>query len=464
MERARILIVDADAGSRAALRAAFLRSHDVTEASDLPEALSLVGIQAPDAVLVQAGPDGRDAVEALHGTRALGSDAAIVALVSAGGIDAGVEAMRAGASAFAIASLGPTQTTLVTERALERRGLERESAALREQVRRRHALVGAAPELQLVREVMARAAPTKATVLVSGETGTGRELVAQAIHQASPRRDGPFVRVSCASMSQGLLEAELFGHEPGAFANAETRREGRIVAADGGTLLLHEVAHLPQAIQIRLLRLLQQGELERMGGTETLRVDVRVVATTNRDLAAEVHAGRFRDDLYYRLNVVNLSLPPLRGRKADIPALFEHLAARAARARGLAIPRLSPGALSALFAYEWPGNVRELERIAEQAVVAANGSAEVGPEHLEPVLHGAAPADRLASGLIPGSTLFEIEREAILRTLEEVGGSTARAAEVLGVSVRKIQYRLKEYKAGAVGGRRRRSNGLAEVG
>jgi two-component system NtrC family response regulator len=336
---------------------------------------------------------------------------------------------------------------LVLEKALETRLLRRDRARLRDQVRSRHVLVGAAPELQAVREVVRRAAPTKATVLVVGEPGTGRELVAQAIHEASPRRDGPFVRVSCAALSEALLEAELFGHEPGAFGEVPHRREGRVVAAGGGTLFLHEVARLTPSIQVRLLRVLQHGELERVGGSETVRVDVRVVASSDRELASEVEAGRFRDDLYYRLNVVTLSLPPLRARKADLPALLEHLVARAARERGRPVPAVSPGALSALFSHDWPGNVRELARAVDAAVATCDGP-EIGPQHLSAVLHGGADARGAGSALIPGATLFEIEREAILRTLEEVGGSTTRAAEILGVSVRKIQYRLKEYKAG----------------
>jgi two-component system NtrC family response regulator len=461
VKRARVLLVDADPGFRAALRAALGPAFDVTEVDAIAEALLHAGATGPDAVLVQAGPGGQDAIELLRGLRGLGSDAAVVALVPSGGVHAGVEAMRAGAEAFAAAPLGVTQAALILERALERRGLARERARLREQVRRRHALVGSVPELQTAREVIRRAAPTKATLLVFGETGTGRELVAQLVHESSPRRNGPFVRVNCAAMSQQLLEAELFGHEPGAFADAEHRSEGRVLAAQGGTLLLHEIGGLPPLVQIRLLRLLQHGELERVGGTETLRADVRVVATTSRDLAAEVHAGRFRDDLYYRLNVVSVGLPPLRARKADIPALFEHLASRACRAVGAIPPRISPGALSALFAYDWPGNVRELETVVERALQLAPGASELGPDHLAPFLHGTTVDSAGVSGLIPGATLFEIEREAILRTLEEVGGSTTRAAEVLGVSVRKIQYRLKEYKAGS-GGRRRRGD-LADV-
>jgi two-component system NtrC family response regulator len=440
---ARILLFAGDPARRAALRGGLEAcGHAVAEAEGGPGAT--FGEIDADAVLAPAAV----ADEALRALAEIGSDAVVIALAPPDGVSDAVAVLREGAESFLVEPAAVEQVALVLERALETRRLRRDRARLREQVRSRHVLVGAAPELQVVREVVRRAAPTKATVLVVGESGTGRELVAQAIHEASPRRDAPFVRVNCAALSEQLLEAELFGHEPGAFGEVPHRREGRVVAADGGTLFLHEVARLPPPVQVRLLRLLQRGELERVGGSETIRVDVRVVASSDRELAGEVQAGRFRDDLYYRLNVVTLALPPLRARKADLPALVDHFAARAARERGKPVPAVTPGALSALFAHDWPGNVRELAR-AIDAAVAACDRAEIGPEHLSGVLHGGGERRPGAeSALIPGATLFEIEREAILRTLEDVGGSTTRAAEILGVSVRKIQYRLKEYRAG----------------
>jgi two-component system NtrC family response regulator len=290
-------------------------------------------------------------------------------------------------------------------------------------------------------------------VLLLGEVGSGKEHVAQAIHESSPRRDRPFVRVNCAALSEALLECELFGHERGAFAEAEVRRIGRFEEAHGGTIYLDEVGRLPPVVQVRLLRVLQQGEFERVGGRDAVQVDVRVIAGSQRDLAEEVRHGRFRDDLYYRLNVVSVTLPPLRARKGDIPALVNHFIEVHARGAGKEITGVTPGTLSTLFAYDWLGNVRELENVIEAAVAAARGR-EIAVEDLPPVLQGARIDEGTASALIPGATLFEIEREAILRTLEQVGGSTAKAAAVLGVSVRKIQYRLKEYKAGAAGRRR----------
>jgi two-component system, NtrC family, response regulator len=245
-----------------------------------------------------------------------------------------------------------------------------------------------------------------------------------------------------------LLESELFGHEKGSFTGAIGRKEGRFELADGGTLFLDEIGEISAALQIKLLRVLQTREFERVGGTQTVKVDVRLVAATNKDLAAEVKAGRFREDLYYRLNVVAVTLPSLRQRKGDIPALVSHFIEKYAKSYGKTVKGLAPGTLNALLAHSWPGNVRELENAVERAVVLTKG-AELTADDLPPTLRGPRPKDVAGGSLIPGATMAEIEREAILRTMEMVGGSTSRAAEVLGISVRKIQYRLKEYAGDA---------------
>ncbi|BDG04486.1 sigma-54-dependent transcriptional regulator [Anaeromyxobacter oryzae] len=456
MKRERILVIDGNPLDGAALRAALCeRGFDAVEAVSAESALALVPSFGPGAVLADATLPDCSGPMLLARLKELGSDAAVVVSTPPAEIDAAVAALRAGAESFLVRPLDPAQAYVVLEKALEKRRLRRDRAKLREQARARVALVGSAAELQQVMEVVRRVAPTKATVLVIGEAGTGKEHVAQALHESSPRRDRPFVRVNCAALSEVLLDSELFGHERGAFADADERHEGRLEQADGGTLYLDEVGRLPLALQVKLLRVLQQGELERLGGAETIKVDVRVVAGAQRDLAEEVRAGRFRDDLYYRLNVVSIPLPPLRERKGDIPALVNHFIETFGREQGKELVGVTPGALSALFAYDWPGNVRELANVVERAVAAAHGK-EIAGEDLSPVLYGGRPEESGASALIPGATLFEIEREAILRTLEQCNGSTARAAEILGVSVRKIQYRLKEYRSG-VSGRRRAS-------
>jgi two-component system NtrC family response regulator len=453
MKRERILIVDSNPLEGASLRAALCESgFDAVEASTAEGALALVPSFQPAAVLADVAMPDVDGAAMVARLRAIKSDAAVVVSTSPDRLDAAVNALRAGAESYVVRPVDPGQALVTLERALENRALRRDSASLRDRVRKRAEIVGAAPELQAVVEVVKRVAPTKATVLVQGEAGVGKAHLAQSLHEASPRRDRRFVRVNCAGLSEALLESELFGHERGAFAEAEERRLGRFEQADGGTIYLHEVGRLPPALQVKLLRVLQQGDFERLGGRETVHVDVRVIAGSQRDLAEEVRTGRFRDDLYYRLNVVAVALTPLRERKADIPALVNHFIAIQCAAQGKEIAGVTPGTLSALFAYEWPGNVQELANVVDRAVAVAHGH-ELTAEDLSPVLHGGRPEESTASALIPGATLFEIEREAILRTLDQCGGSTARAADVLGVSIRKIQYRLKEYRSGATGRR-----------
>jgi two-component system NtrC family response regulator len=454
MKRERILVIDGDPREGAALRAALAsRGFEVSEASSVAGALAAVPTLGPAAILADLALAEGDGPSLPARLREVRSDAAVVVLAVPDRLDAAVAALRAGAESYLVRPVDPAQAAIVLDRALERQALRRDGAELRRELRRRLEVVGASPEVVAAVEVARRVAPTKATVLVQGEPGTGRGHLAQAIHEASPRRDGPFVVLRCTARSEALLEVDLFGHERGAVPDAEARRIGAVERASGGTLFLDEVDHLPPGIQVKLLRLLQHGEIERLGGRDPVRLDVRVVASSRADLAEEVRSGRFRDDLYYRLGVVSIVLPPLRARKADIPALVDHFLERHAPAEGRKAGGVTPGALSALFAYDWPGNVRELENAVAQAA-ASSGGRELGVPDLSPVLTGAAADRGRVCALIPGASLFEIEREAILRTLEEVGGSTARAAEVLGVSVRKVQYRLKEYRGGDVGRRR----------
>ena len=447
----RILVVDDEQNARAGLRDILAdEGYEIAEAADGEEALALLPGFAPAAVLADVRMPRTDGLTLLKRAREQGSDAVFVMMTAFASVEAAVEAMRAGAENYLVKPLDANAVLVVLEKALEKLRLQRDTQNLRERVRERyrfHNIVGDAPELQAVYEVVKRAAPTRATVLILGESGTGKELIAQALHEESPRRDKPFVKVNCAALSETLLESELFGHEKGSFTGALGRKEGRFELADGGTLFLDEIGDISPSTQIKLLRVLQQKEFERVGGTQTLKVDVRLVAATNRDLAAEVKTGVFREDLYYRLNVVAVTLPPLRNRKGDIPALVSHFIEKYGKAYGKELRALAPGTLNALLAHDWPGNVRELENVVERAVVLAKGT-ELTADDLPPSLRGPRPRERVPGALIPGATLYEIEREAILRTLEMVGGSTSRAAEILGISVRKIQYRLKEYAQG----------------
>jgi len=447
----RILVVDDEQNARAALRTLLAdEGYEIAEAADGEEALALLPAFAPAAVLADVRMPRLDGLGLLRRAREQGSDAVFVMMTAFASVEAAVEAMRAGAENYLVKPLDVNAVLVVLEKALEKLRLQRDTQNLRERVRERyrfHNIVGDAPELQAVYEVVKRAAPTKANVLILGESGTGKELIAQALHEESPRRDRTFVKVNCAALSETLLESELFGHEKGSFTGAIGRKEGRFELADGGTLFLDEIGDISPSTQIKLLRVLQQKEFERVGGTQTIKVDVRLVAATNRDLAAEVKVGTFREDLYYRLNVVAVTLPPLRQRKGDIPALVSHFVEKYGKAYGKEVRGLAAGTLNALLAHDWPGNVRELENVVERAVVLAK-TADLGADDLPPSLRGPRPRERASGSLIPGATLHEIEREAILRTLEMVGGSTSRAAELLGISVRKIQYRLKEYAQG----------------
>ncbi len=452
--RERILIVDDEPNARKGL-ADILREegYEIREASDGEEALARLMEFAPAAVLTDVRMPRMDGITLLKRARELGSESVFVMMTAFASIETAVEAMRAGAENYLVKPLDDKAVLVVLEKALDKLRLQRDTANLRERVRERyrfHNIVGDAPELQAVYEVVKRAAPTRATVLILGESGTGKELIAQALHEESERKDKPFIKVNCAALSETLLESELFGHEKGSFTGAIGRKEGRFELADGGTLFLDEIGDISPTLQIKLLRVLQQKEFERVGGVQTLKVDVRVVAATNRDLVAEVKTGVFREDLYYRLNVVAVTLPPLRQRKGDIPALVTHFVEKYSKAYSKEIRDLAPGTLNALLSHDWPGNVRELENVVERAVVLCKGS-QLSADDLPPTLRGPRPSERPVGALIPGATLYDIEREAILRTLEIVGGSTSRAAEILGISVRKIQYRLKEY---ATGGRR----------
>jgi two-component system NtrC family response regulator/two-component system response regulator HydG len=451
MAPVRILVVDDESNARKALTTLLREEgYEVAEAADGEAALALLPDFLPAAVLTDVRMPRMDGITFMRKAREGGFDSVFVVMTAFASIETAVEAMRAGAENYLVKPLDVNAVLVVLQKALEKRALSQEAAQLRERVQERYRvqnIVGDSPELRSVFDVVRRAAPTRATVLVLGESGTGKELVAQALHEESPRKGRPFIKVNCAALPESLLESELFGHEKGSFTGATSRREGRFELADGGTLFLDEVGEIPLGVQVKLLRVLQQREFERVGGTQTLKVDVRVVAATNRDLEKEVREGRFREDFFYRLNVVSVTLPPLRARKGDIPQLVSHFIDKYAQQHGKDIQGLAPGTLQVLQRHDWPGNVRELENAIERAVVMAMGP-QLSTDDLPPALRGPRPSGSAASSLIPGATLWDIEKEAILRTLEMVEGSTSRAAEVLGISPRKIQYRLKEYAQG----------------
>jgi DNA-binding NtrC family response regulator len=444
--RGRILIVDDESNARAALSEILREDGFATEtAADGFKALGKLDEFAPDVILTDLKMPGLDGIAFMEKARAAAPGAVFVVMTAFGTISSAVDAMKKGAENYLLKPLDPETLGAVVDRAMEKARLVQEARRLRDRLRERNALshiVSSDPKMHAVLELVAQVGPSKASVLVTGESGTGKELIAEAIHAASPRAKAPFVRLHCAALSESLLESELFGHERGAFTGAFSRREGRFKQADRGTLFLDEIGEVPAAVQVKLLRFLQERTFERVGGNETLRVDVRIIAATNRDLGAEIKKGAFREDLFYRLNVVAVELPALRDRRADVPALASFFLRRYASENGKTIETFADDALAALLEYRWPGNVRELENVVERAVVLCDGH-RIEKKHLSPTVVPAEDGEALPP--IPGSTIADLERYAILKTLEACGGSTSKAATVLGVSPRKIQYKLHEY-------------------
>ena len=366
-------------------------------------------------------------------------------------ITSAVAAVKKGAENYLTKPLEFESLTAVVERAMEKARLLQETRQLRDRLRERNAaglIVTNDVRMKQLLELVAQVGPSRASVLIMGESGTGKELIAEAIHHASTRTAKPFVRLNCAALAESLLESELFGHERGAFTGAVARREGRFKQADGGSLFLDEISEIPQGTQVKLLRFLQERTFERVGGNETVKVDVRVIAATNKNLEAEIKKGTFREDLFYRLNVVTVELPPLRDRKGDVPALASFFLRRYAAENGRQIEGFSHEALERLSSYGWPGNVRELENVVERAVVLCDGP-QIEQKHLPASLVPAESRDGVPA--IPGTSIADLERYAILKTLEACGGSTSKAAMILGISTRKVQYKLHEYGAAQAG-------------
>jgi DNA-binding NtrC family response regulator len=449
--RGRILVVDDEANARSAL-AELLREegYSVETAADGFKALPKLEEFAPDLVLTDLKMPGLDGMELMKRAWEGDPERVVVVMTAFGSVDTAVAAMRQGAADYLTKPINVDELILVIQRVLERRRLRAEAGQLRQRLAERRNMkniVGSSAVMQRVFDTVLQVAPSKASVLITGESGTGKELVAEALHENSPRARGPFVKLHCAALAETILESELFGHERGAFTGAAARRDGRFQQADGGTLFLDEIGDITPATQVKLLRFLQEREFERVGGNQTIKVDVRIIAATNRDLAKMVKEGKFREDLFYRLNVVSIAMPALRERPSDIPLLGMHFLRKFAAENEKTILGFSDEALAAMSRYDWPGNVRELENAVERAVIVCRHDV-IRPEDLAP--HVSASTRALDGGpVVPGATLAELERYAILKTLEHTGGSTSRAAEMLGISTRKIQYRLREYQTGA---------------
>ena len=446
MTKARILVVDDEESARTGLEKLLrLSGYTVDTAKDGEEALAVAADHPPEVVVTDLKMPEMDGMTLLAKLRASDGDLPVIVATAYGDVSSAVAAMRAGASDYLTKPIDIDALLIAIERARERRALRVEAENLRRQLRERDAgglqgLIGASPAMQKIYRVARQVASSRATVLITGESGTGKGELARAIHAISPRAKAPFVSLHCAAVPESLLESEMFGHEKGSFTGADKRRIGRFEQASGGTLFLDEIGDLSPLVQTKLLRVLQERHFERVGGNDTIAVDVRVVAATNRDLSIEVRDGRFREDLFYRLNVVHIEMPPLRLRGSDVLVLANAFFRRFAEDNQKPVEELSKQARTKILAHRWPGNVRELENAIERAVVLCEG-ARIDADDLP--FEAAQPMRGPIS--VPGATMAEIERWAILATLEATGGSTAKAAELLDISIRTIQYRLHEY-------------------
>lgn len=442
-----VLVVDDEQVHRYMLCSMFKEwGWHCVEADDGTTAVEAVEKKNYDAVLMDvrmAKMDGREAFSRIHAIR---PELPVIIMTAYSSVNDAVEAIKQGAHDYLTKPLDFDRLRLALERALDHRDVERQK---NEQSGNRGELetniIGSSEPMEELLEMISYVAPTEATVLIAGESGTGKELVAESLHRNSARSTGPFVKVNCAALAESLLESELFGHEKGAFTGADRKREGKFVQANGGTLFLDEIGETSQAMQVRLLRVLQEQELQRVGGEETITVDVRVIAATNRNLEHEVAEGNFREDLYYRLNVVMITVPPLRDRGTDIPALVDYFVEIFARKNRRNVDGITPECMDLLCSYPWPGNVRELENAIERGVILMRG--DVLTEKSLPLSIQKSIDYRTGAplrGELP-STLYEAEKMIILQTLEETDGNKSEAARRLGITRKTLQNKLQKY-------------------
>jgi two-component system response regulator HydG len=449
---ARVVLVDDDDGSRAAMATGLRRVGYEVDDFDAgePALAAFEADESADVLITDVRMPGMDGYELVRRVRVLRPEIAVLMVTAFGDVDGAVQALQGGADDYLTKPLNLVELRKRVELQLERTSLTRDKRELKERLEKLvgfENVIGRSSAMQQVLERVRVVAPAPSTVLIVGESGSGKELIANAIHEHSPRAVGRFVALNCGAIPGEILEAELFGHERGAFTGAHQRRIGKLEAASGGTFFLDEISELSADLQVKLLRVLEERRIVRVGGNDEIPVDFRLVAATNRDLEGEVARGRFRQDLYYRLKVVTISLPPLRQRPEDIPLLVAHFVTRFNVQLGRNVTRVAPEVLATLRAYPWPGNVRELRNVVENMVLFCRGDeltlADLPPEYRE----GQPVELREVSGGWTPRSMTEIEREAILRTLEFTQGHRARAAQLLGIGLRTLQRKLKEYGA-----------------
>ncbi|MDE3019274.1 MAG: sigma-54-dependent Fis family transcriptional regulator [Nitrospirota bacterium] len=439
-----ILIVDDEPDMRALLKDVLEeRGHRVQVASNGREALKKLAEEEYSVVLTDLRMKEMQGIELLAEIKRTHPDINVILMTAFGSVESAIEAMKQGAYDYLTKPVKTEELVLVMEKALREAALRREVGRLRREVHKEysfHQILGKSKPMQQVFDLIRRVADSPTNVLITGESGTGKELVAKAIHYNSERRDAPFVPVNCAAIPEALLESELFGHMKGAFTDAKGDKRGLFEEAQKGTLFLDEISELPLMLQAKILRAIQEREIRRVGATRSMPVDVRIIAATNLHLAEEVKAKRFREDLYYRLNVIEIHLPPLRERREDIPMLVEAFLKKCAEASHKNLRGMNETALALLMDYTWPGNVRELENVIERAVTLARGE-KIVPDDLPPAIQGArgdrAVIDEAAERILP---LADVEKEYILRILEKTGGNKYQAAQTLGID-RKTLYR-----------------------
>ncbi|MCC6424123.1 MAG: sigma-54-dependent Fis family transcriptional regulator [Phycisphaerales bacterium] len=443
---ARILIADDQEMMRDSLAATLARQgHEPVACADGAMAASKLAEGRFDLLITDLKMPKLTGIELLAEARKLRPEMPVVLMTAFATVQTAVEAMKLGAYDYIQKPFDGEEIKLLVERTLEHNRLIKENAALRSmtELSAQRPLIGSSESMKGIRQTIEQIGRSSATVLIRGESGTGKELVARAIHQASERRDRPMLAVNCAALSENLLESELFGHEKGSFTGADRLRRGRFELADGGTLLLDEISEIAPALQAKLLRVLQENQFERVGSSLTQQVDVRVVATSNRDLEEEVQSGRFRQDLYYRLNVVPMDLPPLRSRSEDVPELARHFLHQIARRENSAFRHIESEAMRLLEKYPWPGNVRELQNIIERASVLERQEGVVRASTIEPWLKTRS-AEQV--GDLAGKPLADVEKQVILSTLERFKGHRIKTAGALGIGVRTLGMKLKKWR------------------
>ena len=446
MSKPTVLVIDDEKNIREALRQYLtMEGFDVQAAEDGVDGLNKFQTLLPDAVILDLKMPKMSGMDFLNKAFAVKQDSPIIVLTGHGGVDEAVECMKRGAYDFFMKPPEMEKLILVLRRAIEEVGRHERQDELEKMVDERFrfdSIIGNSPGIKRVLDTVRQIAPTDATILITGESGTGKELVASAIHNNSRRSRGPFIKVHCAALTDTLLESELFGHEKGSFTGAAARKRGRFELADGGTIFLDEIGEISQTTQVKLLRVLQEHEFERVGGEETLKVDIRVITATNKDLHFEVEQGRFREDLFYRLNVINLHIPPLRERKEDIPLLINHFVNLYSGRHGKQAVQISLKALKLMENYIWKGNIRELQNLVENLIVMSKG-VEITPDDLPAAIRNFSGQEELR--LEVGIPLDEVERRAIIATLDSVNGNKSHAARVLGIGRKTLLRKLEGY-------------------